>query len=259
MARARNIKPSFFTNDKLAECEPLARLLFAGLWTIADRAGRLEDRPKKIRAEILPYDDFDCNNLLNQLVKYGFILRYLVGENQYIQILNFEKHQHPHMKESASTIPAPDLHDASIIPVSCESAPILKALYPIPHTESPILKSYKPKPKKKMALEYTDDFLNLWNLYPRRDGSKKDGFEIFIKTLNEGIDYGRIESGVRAYADSIRREGTEQKYIKHFVTWFNKRCWESDYTHAAASQPAQQKSGWLSAADAYIAKHAQPE
>lgn len=138
MARARNIKPSFFTNDKLAECEPLARLLFAGLWTIADRAGRLEDRPKKIRAEILPYDDFDCNNLLNQLVKYGFILRYIVDENQYIQILNFEKHQHPHMKESASTIPAPDLNHASTIPALCDSAPILKPLYPIPHTETSI-------------------------------------------------------------------------------------------------------------------------
>ena len=37
MARARNIKPGFFTNDVLADCDPLARLLFAGLWTVADR------------------------------------------------------------------------------------------------------------------------------------------------------------------------------------------------------------------------------
>jgi hypothetical protein len=48
MARSRNIKPGFFTNDELAECHPLGRLLFAGLWTIADKRG-LDDRPKKLK------------------------------------------------------------------------------------------------------------------------------------------------------------------------------------------------------------------
>lgn len=47
MARARNIKPAFFMNDELAEIDPLGRLLFIGLWTIADREGRLEDRPAR--------------------------------------------------------------------------------------------------------------------------------------------------------------------------------------------------------------------
>ena len=36
MARTRSIKPSFFKNEYLAECEPMARLLFVGLWTLAD-------------------------------------------------------------------------------------------------------------------------------------------------------------------------------------------------------------------------------
>ena len=51
MARARNIKPSFFMNENLAECDPLARILFVGLWTLADRDGRLEDRPKPLRVQ----------------------------------------------------------------------------------------------------------------------------------------------------------------------------------------------------------------
>jgi len=54
VARARNIKPGFFKNDQLAECHPLARLLFAGLWCEADRAGRLKDRPKRLKVECLP-------------------------------------------------------------------------------------------------------------------------------------------------------------------------------------------------------------
>jgi hypothetical protein len=107
VARARNIKPSFFTNDVLAEIDPLGRLLFQGLWCIADREGRLEDRPKKIKAEVLPYDDCDVEELLNTLNETGFILRYESGEKRFIQVVNFCKHQNPHVKEAASTIPAP--------------------------------------------------------------------------------------------------------------------------------------------------------
>lgn len=107
MARARNIKPGFFRNEILAELDPLARLLFAGLWTIADRAGRLEDRPKRIKADVLPYDDgADINALLDALAEKSFIARYKHGAAQYIQILNFNKHQNPHKNEAESTIPA---------------------------------------------------------------------------------------------------------------------------------------------------------
>lgn len=112
MARARNIKPGFFANEMLAECDPLARLLFAGLWCLADREGRLEDRPKRIRAEVLPYDACDPEELLSQLEKHGFILRYAHEEQRFIQVLNFGKHQNPHIKEAKSTIPAPFSSDA---------------------------------------------------------------------------------------------------------------------------------------------------
>ena len=61
MARSRNIKPGFFTNDGLAELPFEVRLLFIGLWTLADREGRLEDRPKRIRMEIFPGDNVDVD------------------------------------------------------------------------------------------------------------------------------------------------------------------------------------------------------
>lgn len=107
MARARNIKPGFFANDRLAECDPLARILFAGLWTIADRAGRLEDRPRRIRAAVLPYDECDADALLKQLEEGGFICRYQAGGMALIQVLAFDKHQNPHKNEAESTLPAP--------------------------------------------------------------------------------------------------------------------------------------------------------
>lgn len=110
MARARNIKPSFFLNEHLAELDPLARLLFIGLWCIADREGRLEDRPKRIKAEVLPYDSCNVEKLLEDLASGPdpFITRYEVGGNKYILINNFKKHQNPHQNEKASVIPAPE-------------------------------------------------------------------------------------------------------------------------------------------------------
>ena len=105
MARSRNIKPGFFTNDELAECSPHARLLFAGLWTIADKEGRLDDRPKKVKALVLPFDNVDCDELLQQLHDRKFIQRYQVQDGAYIQITNWKKHQNPHCKEAPSEIP----------------------------------------------------------------------------------------------------------------------------------------------------------
>lgn len=107
MARSRNIKPSFFMNDDLAKVEPLGRILFAGLWCIADREGRLENRPRRIKVEVLPYDDCDVDRLLQELHDHGFILRYEAAGVQYIQVINFTKHQNPHKNEAPSVIPEP--------------------------------------------------------------------------------------------------------------------------------------------------------
>jgi len=104
MARARNIKPSFFANDQLGELPALARLLFIGLWGLADRKGKVEDRPKRIKAEVLPYDDCDVDVFLNLLAP-EFIVRYNVDGISCIQILNFVKHQKPHPKEGESDLP----------------------------------------------------------------------------------------------------------------------------------------------------------
>ena len=107
MARARNIKPAFFDNDDLAEVPPLGRILFIGFWTISDFKGDLEWRPKRIKAQILPYDDCDVEALAINLDKSGFIRFYSVQGLKYVNIPNFKKHQNPHKneREKGSVIP----------------------------------------------------------------------------------------------------------------------------------------------------------
>jgi hypothetical protein len=94
-------------NEKLADLEPVSRLLFIYLWMLADREGRLEDRPKRIAAQALPYDrSVDVDVLLWGLHEAGFISRYVAEETPCIQILAFSKHQTPHIREAASTLPS---------------------------------------------------------------------------------------------------------------------------------------------------------
>lgn len=108
MARSRNIKPGFFTHDKMSENDPLGRLLFLGLTTIADFKGELEWRPKRIKIEILPYDDCSLDLLAINLERSGFLRFYSDGEKVYVHIVNFTKHQNPHKneREAGSSVPA---------------------------------------------------------------------------------------------------------------------------------------------------------
>lgn len=110
MARARNIKPGFFKNYDLADLGPYAQLLFAGLWCLADKEGRLEDKPRFIKAEIFPYYDCDVNGELTQLARLGFIHRYQADGMDLIEIANFVEHQSPHHTEKASKLPSRSDH-----------------------------------------------------------------------------------------------------------------------------------------------------
>lgn len=105
MARARNIKPGVFKNEILVELPVFTRLLFIGLWTLADREGRLEDRPKRIKLELFPYDSDDINAALSSLSDGGFIKRYEAAGIKVISIENFLKHQNPHGTEKDSNLP----------------------------------------------------------------------------------------------------------------------------------------------------------
>jgi hypothetical protein len=117
MARIRSVKPEFFLNEAVAALDFEWRLLFIGLWTQADRAGRLEDRPARLKASILPYDPVDIEVGLRRLTDAGLIIRYDSDGRAFIAIPTWEKHQQPHVRESESQIPAPpaarDEHGAS--------------------------------------------------------------------------------------------------------------------------------------------------
>lgn len=117
MARARNIKPGTFVNDTLAENEPLGRLLFIGMWTIADYKGDFEWREKRVKAQLLPYDNCNITKLAINLDESGFIRFYSVHDKIYCRVVEFCAHQNPHKneKEKGSDIPNFDEESRQVI------------------------------------------------------------------------------------------------------------------------------------------------
>lgn len=119
MARKRMISPGFWTDEKLGACSRDERLLFMGLISNADDEGRLPGHPAMIKAMVFPYDEdirfADIGRWLQNLAAKGFIKVYKVGEQQYIWVKNFRKHQFI-QKPTTSVLPSPDQGEDTFAP-----------------------------------------------------------------------------------------------------------------------------------------------
>ena len=110
MARARNIKPGFFESDDPAKVGYPQRLLWIAMWTLADKEGRLEYRPTRLKKYAFGFDPAtveDVAQWVHDLHDAGLIVLYPVGLVEVIQCVNFLKHQRPHYKDPESEFPPP--------------------------------------------------------------------------------------------------------------------------------------------------------
>jgi hypothetical protein len=228
MARARNIKPALFKNEVLGVADPLLTLLFEGLWLLADREGRLEDRPLRVKGELFPYrDGLDIDSMLNWLAENGFIVRYQVGAKRYIEIDNFVKHQNPHKNEPESEIPCAS--DGCIAPekigTSTEligSAPADSLSLDSPSSDSLIPQSPDSPPKAA-----TDLFASFWKLYPNKVG-KKDAAKAFTKLKVTQPLFDVIAQALANQAMSLAWRKDGGAFIPHPATWLNGERWKDE-------------------------------
>jgi len=136
--RARNLKPGLFKNETLGCADPLYTVIFEGLWCLADREGRLEDRPRRIHAEINPYRDFEgTERALNWLVDNSFLARYQYGAEHYLEVCNFRAHQQPHIREAPSKIPSNHKVALSTVPAPCQTGESMERARLIPSSLTP--------------------------------------------------------------------------------------------------------------------------
>lgn len=199
MARSRNIKPGFFQNEDLAELDFATRLLFIGLWTEADREGRLEDRPKRLKIALFPADDVEIDSMLEALCGKGFISRYERGGKSIIQVVKWAKHQNPHKREGASVLPAED--DEQEEPGQDESRP------------------------EKADIEAL--FETFWKCYPRKT-AKENARKSFAKLKPSPELMDQIMSGLAAQCGSASWLKDDGQFVPHAATWLNQKRWNDE-------------------------------
>jgi len=107
VARIRTIKPDFFRHEELQDLEAKHRgkypmLVFAGLWTVCDKSGRFEWRPRQLKLDILPFLNFEMEETLSILKGAGFLFEYEADGKRYGIIPTFPEHQRITGKEAQS-------------------------------------------------------------------------------------------------------------------------------------------------------------
>lgn len=233
MARIRTIKPDFFLHEDLAELSPLHRLLFIGLWCLADREGRMEDRPKRIKIEILPWDDCDMDRMLSDLQRSGFISRYLADGLGVIEVTNFKRHQRFTGKEAetSSRFPSPTTGTPrGIIGETPEQHPGAQEGKGREGKEEGGREGEGKEhscPKTDVSgrvrsEEYRSEFEDAWKVYPRKV-DKQEAFKAYQARRRDRAVTASAEqlmASAQNYADHIHDTGAEERYIKHGATFW---------------------------------------
>ena len=98
MSRQRFIHPAIFTSEDFVSLSPLARLLWIGLFTLADDHGRGHASPVSLKASIFPADDIDAVKVVrlrNEIQDRGMVQIYESAGKPYYLITKWRTYQRP--------------------------------------------------------------------------------------------------------------------------------------------------------------------
>ena len=189
----------------------------------------MEDRPGKIKIEVLPGDDCDVEQMLEDLARpqgpngERFICRYLVEGRRCIQVLNFVRHQNPHIRETASLLPAPPAEaDAkqwtADAPVLHQASTVLAAEQ---HQASPADSLI---PDSLIPDSLIPDSLIADSLIPKRlltsaakpaaEDVRLDSFHATKQTANHEMQTNRYESQTKNPKAQTKNSGTQTNHPK---------------------------------------------
>lgn len=114
MARIRSIKPTFFRSRSVKKLTDKAKLVWIGLWNVADDEGRVADELGILTGDLwaLAVSEARLDKVLDELVTERRIVRYKVAGQAFIQVLGWE-HQRIN-RATPSQIPPVSLRDDSV-------------------------------------------------------------------------------------------------------------------------------------------------
>lgn len=263
MGRIRTVKPELAVHEGLydLECELGAPVRFAWvmLFTACDREGRFAWRPRRLKAQILPFDDVDFSRVLDAWATRGFIVKYRVGDAWYGAIPTWHKHQVVNNRESPSELPP--LEEADEIearPDGISDACRTRAARVDDASATPLVHAQaegkgregkgngKNTVPRKRGTNYSDAFEEFWKRYrkfpgPPQNGSKAEAYRRWKQELGaspEPETLTAIHDALTAqerYRQDRTRNGMFAAEFPHAEKWLKEHRWESvpDSSHEA--------------------------
>jgi hypothetical protein len=67
--------------------------VYIATWNFADDQRGLDRSAKQLKAQAFPYDNLDCEPLIQELLRAGCLVEYESGGKKYLHISKFRKHQ----------------------------------------------------------------------------------------------------------------------------------------------------------------------
>ena len=245
MARIRTIKPDFWTDGNMVSLSPFARLLYIGMWnfTLCDH-GHVADDAMKLKLQILPMDNIDINDLLNEIMEQGRVVRVADNEGRtYLLIRRFNDHQKidPRWKTRCPAC----AHRDSLNPVETQVS------FSEPHRDSPKL----PLGREGMgrdgigeegnntcspatpSSERPTRFEEFWEHYPRKVGKDKAKTK-YVAATKRADEQTIIDGATRLASDPNL---PEKKYIPHPTTWLERGSWDDEPLPARWDTPKSEQ------------------
>lgn len=112
MPRIRTLKPSFWSDDTVADLSRDARLLLVGLISMADDHGRFLASPAAVAGYVFPHDEIPPASIKRWLAEIekkapNIIAFYAIDGRRYGWFRRYHQHQKISHKQASALPPAP--------------------------------------------------------------------------------------------------------------------------------------------------------
>lgn len=269
MARIRSIKPEFWTDSRIVALSPLARLFYIGMWNFAVcDMGHVKDDPDALRLQILPTDDVDGRDLVDELLKSGRCVRLTLPDGRsYLHIPRFTDHQNLSFhwsprcaacKHESGKSSNDDQHRADVTKFEETSPKMLKEgkgregkgkepSSPAERATDDQADTTVPltavTPQKRGRTDQVQDdpmFIRFWDAYPRKIG-KGEARKVWARIVKAGVDPKTIIVGAERYRDDPQRRRKGAEFTKHPGPWLNAERWTDQLADGDDLAPS---AGW---------------
>jgi hypothetical protein len=230
--RARNIKPGFFIDSKIGKLSGNEKILYIGLWCIADKEGFFKNEPEEIKVQIFPYETkIDIKKMLSNLIQLNLI-KSNADIKEYCYIPNFIKHQRPHPDEAKSKVSDDIIKVFKNNHIKSNGISLNPSESTSDIMNDDIMNDERGKRNTDAGKEagYLSLFDRLWKLYPIKKEKQKSILEFKKARLQNG-EFDEIINALNsqiAHKDDCDKNGKFCPEFPYLHRWIKSKRWTDE-------------------------------